>query len=45
MLILQRQIIMRKGIEKEGQEQFWHHEMDTVQPNGLNEHEVAFVKY
>ena len=22
-------------------ESFWQHELDTIQPNGLNEHEVA----
>ena len=26
-------------------ESFWQHEMDTFQPNGLNEREVAFFTF
>ena len=26
-------------------ESFWQHELDTFQPNGVNEHEVALFLY
>ena len=28
-------------VQKIFRESFWQHELDTFQPNGLNEHEVA----